>query len=260
MTATALLLLLPPIAIFALASRRRLTAVMSMGLLSLILAAVYLLARAPDVAITEAAIGAALVTLIYLLAIRRSGRLSVVCSEVPQLFFREGKRFDGLEHEILAGFAHELGLDLVVSILPHSELREALGRGEAEIAAGGIIPGEQSRSVLCTTGFLPTAVFRITGEGHIPHSHSDVLDYMSDTLDAIRSRRLASCDLDLARFIPVSRLDLTGYTVQRLEGREASYSFLVASDRPDLRDRLTTHIESLKESGELERMIARYLR
>ncbi len=259
MTSTALLLLLPPVAIFALASRRRLTAVISMGLLSLILAAVYLLARAPDVAVTEAAIGAALVTLIYLLAIRRTGRLTVICNEVPQLLSREGRRFAGLEYEILALFAHDLGLDLVISILPRRELRSTLRRGEAEIAAGGIIQDEQDNDVLATNGFLPTAVFRVAKEGHLSDTPRESADYLSDTLEEIRSRRLTSCDLDLARLIPVSRLDLTGYAVQRLEGEGGSYSFLVTADRPDLRDRLNAHIASLRESGELERMIARYL-
>ena len=52
---TVLLLLLPIIAAVALTRRRRLACVIGMGLLSLVLAATYLLLHAPDVAVTEAA-------------------------------------------------------------------------------------------------------------------------------------------------------------------------------------------------------------
>ena len=54
---TTLLLLLPFVAAFSLTRKRRIVAVIGMGMFSLILAAVYLLLNAPDVAITEAAIG-----------------------------------------------------------------------------------------------------------------------------------------------------------------------------------------------------------
>ena len=85
-----LLALLPVVAGVALTQSRRLSAIIGMGLFSFMLAAAYLLMHAPDVAITEATIGAALVTAIYVLAIRRTGRLIVVADEVEAAVSADG--------------------------------------------------------------------------------------------------------------------------------------------------------------------------
>ncbi len=73
-----LLSLLPVLAAFALSRRRRFTAIVGMGLFSLILSAVYLLLHAPDVAVTEAAINAALITFLYIITIRKTAKLLIV--------------------------------------------------------------------------------------------------------------------------------------------------------------------------------------
>jgi len=253
---TVLLFLLPILAIFSLSQRRRLSAVIGMGLFSLILAATYLFAHAPDVAITETAIGAALVTFTYVLAIRKTGRLVVVCDEAPRLISREGGDIVGLEQEILAGFARELGLDLVVSIVPTSDVSAALRRGEGDIGAGGIIREVQDEAEAITTSFLPSALYRVSGGDE--HAARPSVEYFEDTLEAIRERKGLSVTLDLARFLAASRLNLEGYTVERVKG-EFSYSFLVSPEQPELIERLNEYLEQLSAGGEMERMIGRYL-
>ena len=255
---TVLLLLLPVLAIFSLSQRRRLTAVIGMGLFSLILAANYLFAHAPDVAITETAIGAALVTFTYVLAIRKTGRLVVVCDEAPRLMSRDGGGIVGLEQEILSGFAREMGLDLVVNIVPKDAVSASLRRGEGDIGAGGIIREVQDKADLITAGFLPSALYRIHGGDVHAAKHATHEEYFEDTLEAIRERGGISVTLDLARFLAASRLNLEGYTVERVEG-EFSYSFLVSPEQPELVERLNEYLEQLSAGGEMERMIGRYL-
>ena len=253
---TVLLLLLPVLAIFSLSQRRRLTAVMGMGLFSLVLAATYLFSHAPDVAITETAIGAALVTFTYVLAIRKTGRLVVVCDEAPRLVSREGGKIVGLEEEILAGFARELGLDLVVRIVPRDDVSAVLGRGEADIGGGGIIGEVRDKAELATVGFLPSALYRVSGGRMSDVKHRMEEEYFEDTLEAIRERRPVSVTLDLARFLAASRLNLSGYNVERVEG-EFSYCFLVSSDQPELLSQLNAYLERLTKSNEMERLIGR---
>ena len=255
---TVLLLLLPVLAVFSLSQRRRLTAVMGMGLFSLVLAATYLFSHAPDVAITETAIGAALVTFTYVLAIRKTGRLVVACDEAPGLVSREGGRIIGLEQEILAGFARELGLDIVVRIVPRGDVGAALGRGEADIGGGGIIREVQDKAALITAGFLSSALYHVSrGDPHTP-KHAAHEEYFEDTLEAIRDHRPLSITLDLARFLAASRLNLSDYDVERIDG-DFSYCFLVSPDQPELLDQLNAYLDQLSSRGEMERMIGRYL-
>jgi uncharacterized MnhB-related membrane protein len=256
-----LLILLPVVAAFALLQRRRLTAVVGMGVFSLLLAAVYLLSHAPDVALTEAAIGAALITFVYVLAIRKTGRIVVVADEAPGLLYREGERIVGLEQEILAGFSRHLGFDLVVEFRPREEVEPTLLRGEADIGAGGIVSEGDAR-FFQTPPHLPTALFHLspTGEKETPPEIRPAKifsGYFSDFLDRTRAGQGTAAILDLARFEQISRLTLSGYEVTRLPGRYA-YRFLVSREREHLYEQLVSYMKSLKEEGTLEDFVRRY--
>ena len=257
----ALLVILPIIAAFALTRRRRLAAVVAMGVYSLIISAVYAFAGAPDVAITEAAIGAALVTFIYILAIRKTGRLVVIGDSAPGLLFREGDRILGLEYEILSGFARHLGLDLVVRFLPRTDVEEALLRGDGDIGAGGIVDPKDDERLLITPGHLPTALFHLTKVGQPPgeaRDHSAIYSgYFSDLREAIQAGAQQSCTLDLARFLAVSRSGLSDYSVDR-SYESHLYSFVVPEERSGFHSRLVAYLERAKGSGELDRLIRRH--
>ena len=253
-----LLALLPITAGFALIQRRRLHAIIGMAVFSLLLASVFFLAHAPDVAITEAAIGAALVTLIYVLAIRKTGRLTIAASEAPGLIAREGERVVGLEWEILERLAESLGLEAVAHFVAYEEIEKTVRGGEADIGAGGLIAAERNARFLRTPGHLPTARFHIAGpEPSDDTNEASFRGEFRDVLDAVRQHAPLSVTLDLARFLALSRYDLDAYRVHRREG-DHNYTFVVSTERRDLYERLLDLLERLRESGELEGMIRRY--
>jgi len=69
-----LLLLMIASAVYAIWQKDLLYAVIASGILSLFLSIVFLMLQAPDVALTEAAIGVALTTIIFIIAIRNTVR------------------------------------------------------------------------------------------------------------------------------------------------------------------------------------------
>ena len=69
-----ILIILIALALFALNSRDLLSSIIALGAFSLFSAILFLLSHAPDVAITEAAVGAGLTTIIFVWAIRHTGR------------------------------------------------------------------------------------------------------------------------------------------------------------------------------------------
>ena len=254
---TILLLSLPVIALFALTRARRLTAVVAMGLFSFVIAAVYLLSHAPDVGLTEAAIGAGLVTFIYILAIRKTGRLVILADEAPGLLSREKEGITGLEWEILSGFARELGLDPVVRFLPRPEVEKALRRGEGDIGAGGIVDMDVEKDLSATPGYLPTALFEIASENTGGHRKRG-FDYFAELSEAIRANEPVQATVDLARFMSLARGDLTGYQVTRQEGTR-SYVFLIPAEQGELYGRLCDYLRRIRESGRLDELVRRYL-
>ena len=254
---TALFLLLPIVASIALVQRRRVAALIGMGLFSLVLSAAYAIENAPDVALTEATIGAALVTTVYVLAIRRTGRLIVVADEAPHLLERKGARLAGLEYEILAGFARELGLDLSIRFVPRQEVETGLLSGEADIAAGGIVHEADPR-FYTTRGYLETGLVRIGREG-APTGKGSYEGYFSDLIDAVREGKDVGATLDLARFMAVMRGDLTGVAVERIPGKR-EYVFLVSKRREEIHTKLAAYLDEIEARGELAEIIERNLR
>ena len=69
-----LLLVLIGAAVYAVRQRDLLYAVIATGVISLVLTALFVVLQAPDVALTEAAIGVALTTIIFIITIRNTVR------------------------------------------------------------------------------------------------------------------------------------------------------------------------------------------
>jgi len=69
-----LLLLMIGAAIYSVWQKDLLYAVIGTGLISLVLSILFLLLQAPDVALTEAAIGVALTTIVFIITIRNTVR------------------------------------------------------------------------------------------------------------------------------------------------------------------------------------------
>ena len=69
-----LLILMIGAAIYAVVQKDLLYAVIATGLISLVLTVLFYILQAPDVALTEAAIGVALTTIIFLITIRNTLR------------------------------------------------------------------------------------------------------------------------------------------------------------------------------------------
>ena len=70
-----LLLLMVAAAVYAVLQKDLLYAVIATGIISLVLSILFYLLQAPDVALTEAAIGVALTTIIFVIAIRNTERM-----------------------------------------------------------------------------------------------------------------------------------------------------------------------------------------
>lgn len=260
-----LLALLPIVAGIALTQSRRLSAIIGMGLFSFLLAAVYLLMHAPDVAITEATIGAALVTAIYVLAIRRTGRLTVVADEAPGLIAREGDHIVGLEYEILEGFARQIGLELSIHFVPLRRVRWLVAHQEADLGAGGMIPCADTESALSSTPVhLETGLFAFPEQGrkHERRQSRETPDYegyFSDLLahDQNGTLSMAVTSLDLARVLSLGRIGASLQDLGRVDGNYG-YAFLIAKQRTTLQRDYADYLTRLRASGQLEEMIERH--
>ncbi len=274
MTFSALCAVTFGLAVFALTRRRLLWGVLGVGAHSLALAGVYLFLAAPDVALTEAAVGFALVTFVYLLALRRTGRLVVAATEAPPLLYTENERIVGLEWELLERFGRWLHRDVEVLWVPRSEIPRILLSGEAELAAGGFVPSEADRALRVTKPLVPTSIVRVQsadrtgplvavrgdrGADHLPKDGHTV-DSAEEVAEAVAGGAVGGAVIDALRlWIWRLRGWGQGLDVHFVE-EDVGFCMAVGPDNEELHKNLEAFVDELAASGELEELIRRHLR
>lgn len=259
------------LAVFALTRRRLLWGVIGVGAHSLSLAGVYFLLAAPDVALTEAAIGFALVTFVYLLALRRTGKLVVAAAEAPPLLYTEGERAVGLEWEILERLSHRLHRDLEVLWVPRAEVSPLLGAGEADLAAGGFLPTSHEEDLLLSRPLVPTNLVMIRagpgplgavagdrGEEHLPRGGHTFEDPEA-LAAALAKGAVGGAIVDLLRLRGWHLRGRLGEAEVEPVEEGLAFRFAVAPGEDVVHQELRELLGEMEESGELEALIRRYL-
>jgi energy-converting hydrogenase B subunit D len=285
-------LLLLGLAVAVLVQERLLNAVILLGVFSLVSSAVYFLVGAPDLAVTEGAIGVAFVTFIYVLALSDQGKLHVIAEEVPPFLYQEKGKLRGAELEILREFAEDSNLDLEVEFVTPEELASKLGGRRADLVAGayfsGYLSGEELRD---TVSFNEARLTRVdlSGEegnkvGVLPET-SFVENQLESSRDAEGSRDVKKGDLvqfesldelveaynegEISGFFADSgRVSNALYRIntplrersETVSAGEIGYCFAVSSDDEELLDRLNDYLKNLKRKGDVDELLERYFR
>lgn len=256
------------LALFALSRKRLLWGVIGVGAHSLVLAGLYLVLAAPDVALTQAAIGFGLVTFIYLLAVRHTGKLVVAACEGRPLLYQEGERIAGLEWEILERFARSLHRELEVMWVPRAELPRVLEAGEAELGAGGYLPRTDER-VLRSRPLVPTHLVTVrVGRGPLGAVAGDagaeglppgspVYEDLPGLARALEGGEVGGAVVDALRlhrgFLP------DGLDASVSPGPETAFCLAVSPHEPELHEALEAFLRELERTGEWNELCRRYL-
>ncbi|WP_026368486.1 hydrogenase subunit MbhD domain-containing protein [Aminiphilus circumscriptus] len=224
--------LLPLMAFVTLRQERILAAVIARGMLGIAAALLYTLLGAPDVAVTEALMGALLVTLLYVVVFKRSGEFRVGCLELSPLVETlpgRGEEFDGLDVAFLRAFAAWAGYrPRFVRFDSREELLSELREGVVDIAAGGLVEGKDD---LSGTVLFPLVETRILeGEGGV-------------WIDLLRARQ---------------RLGAGGDVAVGMVERSSRYGILVSSSSHDLEEQLRRYCDG-DGVEELRRLREQYL-
>lgn len=274
-------LLLLALSVAVLLQKRLLNAVILLGVFSLVSSVIYFWIGAPDVAVTEGAIGVAFVTFIYVLALSDQGKLHVIAEEVPPFLFQEKGELQGVELEILRGFAKEINLELEVEFVGHQELTSLIGGRRADVIAGAYFPGylaeeELSNSKSYNQGKLAKIHRSSGGEGDIGILAETDLSETTEVSEEGLSR-FGSLD-EMVRaynegrirgFISDSgRMSTLLYRVNtplRDESEivtlgEVNYGFAVSSEEEELLDRLNDYLAEVARSGRIDDLLSDHFR
>jgi len=242
---------------------------------------IYFLVGAPDVAVTEGAIGVAFVTFIYVLALSDQGKLHVVTEEIPPFFYQDKGRIQGIEYEILQQLADQLSLDLEVEFVKHSDLPSQISSRRTEIIAGAFYKEYLPASGLnITLPFHQASLAKIvdtqienapigtltdldvTDIKEIDAERISRFNALEDLMSAYNKEKISGFISDSARM----SIALNQITTQKRKTSEISqvsdinYTFAIPSSEVELTDKLNELLENLTKTGQLEKILDRYLR
>lgn len=163
------LFILIVLALSALELKNLVNSVIVLGAFSLILSLVLYYLHAPDVAITEAAIGSGFATVIFIIAIKKRGTLIMLTYPHSRFFFydHQGKP-SGLDYDILLLFAQKLDVELeVIEVKNWQNLIPELISGRGDIIGAGMTRlKEREKQVNFSDGYFPTKVVIITNKNN----------------------------------------------------------------------------------------------
>jgi len=267
-TAVVLSALAFALAVLALTRRRLLWGIAVLGVQSLVLAALYFSLAAPDVALTEAAIGFGLVTFVYLLAIRRTGKIVVAAVACPPLLYPEGGRAAGLVWELLQLLGAHTHRELELRWVERDEVAGLLASSEADLAAGDLLPSSAER--FPRVDVLPTHIVlmrRDTGPvGAIRGSREAELLPRGGRVFPHREALRAALERGELGGAVVNLLELRGlYLRGRLREAEvetledAAFAVLFAPDEEELARAMGEIMDELRRRGEWDELVRRYL-
>lgn len=279
-------LLLLGLSVTVLLQDRLLNAVILLGVFSLLSSVVYFLVGAPDVAVTEGAIGVAFVTFIYVLALSDQGKLHVIAEEVPSFLFQEKGELQGVELEILRDFAEEIDLDLEIEFVDHQELTSLIGGRRADMIAGAYFPGylpsdglSDSRSYyrgqltkihLSSPEEEKIGVLREIEPTDLPEVDEDDFDYFDFTyFNSLDEMVRAYNEGRIGGFVADSgRMSTALYRINTPLREESEivtigkveYGFAVSSDEEELLEQLNDYLLESARSGEIDDLLSDYFR
>lgn len=81
----------------------------------------------------------------------QEGTLTIFGPDYPPLFMASGSTMEGVDGEILTGFAEAACLDTAVTVVPAASVIEGVRGGQADVAAGGWYPTDERGEVVGQT-------------------------------------------------------------------------------------------------------------
>ncbi|MCS7240035.1 MAG: DUF4040 domain-containing protein [Candidatus Bipolaricaulota bacterium] len=257
--------------LFSLTQKRLLWGVIGVGVHSLVLAGLYLVLAAPDVALTEAAVGFGLVTFVYLLALRRTGKLVVAAVPLYPLLYPAGEGIAGLEWEILERFARWCHRDLELIWVPRAEIPRLVQSGEVHLAAGGFLSRGENGLVF-TRPLVLTRLVRVrVAEGPVgavlgePAAHlvgpkGKLFPEAADLARALARGELGEAVTDLLRLREWTMQNLFPEAETTVLPEEYGFAFALNPADEELRQSLEGFLAELERQGELRELVRKYLR
>ncbi len=283
------LLILVIFALLALELKNLLSSVIVLGAFSLLLSLVLYYLHAPDVAVTEAAIGSAFATIIFIVAIKKQGILIMITFPHSRFFYYNqlGKPA-GFDYDILSLFAQKLGVDLEVQEVQRwEELIPRLKAGKGDIIGAGMTYlVEREKEMSFSEGYFPTRVVLVS---HLKNKElNTIADVREKTVFTVAGtscylalKTLSRVKIDtsitdpnaLIKSVSEGKIDIVAVDyIEAIDGQIKygnlkiiatisdiqNYAFGIAKNKEELLSELNDFLREIKQDGTYQKLYDKY--
>ncbi len=287
---TLFLVMLVVLALLALELKNLLSSVIVLGAFSLVLSLVLYYLHAPDVAITEAAIGSGFATVIFIIAIKKRGSLIMLTYPHSRFFFYDYQgEPSGLDYDILSLFAQKLDMELEVrEVGKWDELIAQLVSERGDIIGAGMTRlREREKQISFSDGYFPTRVVIVTNTDNTElNSISDLKDktvfsvpntscyhalklvdgIKIDTsfsnpdklLKAVSEGEVYAVAVDMIEAM-VGQIDYHNLKIVGTISNIQEYGYGIAKDRKELLLQLNRFLKEIKKNGTYHKLYKKYI-
>jgi len=208
-------------------------------------------------------------------------------AEFPPYEYREGDQIVGIDAEIAKAIADDLGLELVIEDMAFDSIIAAVQSGKADMGVAGMtIDEDRLKNVNFSTPYTTAAQVVIVKDGSAIASPADLVgkkigvqlgttgDIFAGDIEGATVERFNKgfeavqsltqdkvdaviIDREPAKVFVTQNVGLVildeAYTIEE-------YAIAVAKDNTELLEDINASLEKLKESGELDKIIGKYIK
>lgn len=207
-------------------------------------------------------------------------------AEFPPYEYREGENIVGIDADIAAAVAKELGMELVIEDMQFDSIIAAVQSGKADIGVAGITKTEErSAAVNFSDPYTTAAQVIIVGQDSAITSPDDLtgkkigvqlgttgdifvedvegatIDRYNKGFEAVQALTQGKIDAVVIDREPANVFveQNEGLKILDEEFTLEEYAICMAKDNTDLLEKVNTALASLKESGKLDEIKAKYI-
>lgn len=208
-------------------------------------------------------------------------------AEFPPYEYREGDQVVGIDAEIAAAIAEELGMKLVIEDMAFDSIVAAVSSGKADLGVAGMtVTEDRLKSVSFSSPYTQAAQVIIVKEGSAIATPADLtgkkvgvqlgttgdifcddiqdatIERYSKGFEAVQALLQDKIDAVLIDREPANVFvkENTGLKVVDEEFTIEDYAIAIAKNNTELLDKVNTALENLKNSGKLEEIKAKYIK
>ncbi len=199
------------------------------GIVGFFSSVLMLLIGAPDVALTQFTVGVVLIFLVYVMAIRKQRKIRLGFIETPYMVEKNDKGFEGLEWQIISRMEKFEGYE--IEAIQYKNIDEAINdlkNRKLDILCGGI-----TEDKIKTTKEVED----------LPYLETMIFSYNDQVIDYVHLKSLSKKKSE----------------IEAIPSHKTSYVFLFSEASLDIKEVMKENINDLKENGEIEKMVEKFL-